>query len=196
MALAGTEVSDAMLLRTCSVIRASLWTRRCWESGLETSDVRADLVTGELVERRDCLFPVCRSFRLAGRGASMIIASIVDDVDTPEYRRNSSSAGGHPISSRNCSREGLAMRIWASLTRSRSFRPRSGGRSSSFPSTADREGDFSVRILGRRSPDGARSLSQPSYDSTLVGLSVSSDWAGVDLSSPKLASLEPGGLSF
>lgn len=78
MALAGTEVSDAMLLRTCSVIRASLWTRRCWESGLETSDVRADLVTGELVERRDCLFPVCRSFRLAGRGASMIIASIVD----------------------------------------------------------------------------------------------------------------------
>lgn len=83
-------------------------------------------MTGELADRNETLFSLWRRVRLEGRGESMIMASIVDEVDTPECLRISSesarSAGrspdGQPICSRNCSIEGLAPGPGESWTRS------------------------------------------------------------------------------
>lgn len=72
-------------------------------------DARSDLVTGELVERKEDLFSLCRRLCRAG-GGSMIMTSTVDAVDIPEDRRLPSGSGrsapppgGHPTCSRNCS---------------------------------------------------------------------------------------------
>lgn len=57
------ERSEDMLLRSWSEMRAALWIRRCCDPGFEAIDVRSDLEMGELAERRDLFFSVCRSIR-------------------------------------------------------------------------------------------------------------------------------------
>lgn len=55
-------------------------------------DARSDLVIGELAERRELLFSVCRKDRWARFGESMIIASTVEVEETPDKRRDSASS--------------------------------------------------------------------------------------------------------
>lgn len=86
VAPAARERSDEMLRRSCSDMRAALCTKRCCESGFDASDVRSDLVIGELAERSELLFSVCRNNRWARLGESMIIASTVDVDEIPDKR--------------------------------------------------------------------------------------------------------------
>jgi hypothetical protein len=80
------EMSEDTLRRSWSEIRAALWMRRCCDSTLDTTGIRSDFVMGELADRKEFLFSVCRSVRLARLGESMIIASTVELLETPENR--------------------------------------------------------------------------------------------------------------
>lgn len=81
---AGTDISGAMFLRSSSVIRAALCTNRCCVSGPEAIDACSNFVTGELAERNENRFSVCRKIGFVDRTGSTITASTVDVVDTPE----------------------------------------------------------------------------------------------------------------
>lgn len=53
-------------------------------SGPEVIDACSDFVTGELAERNEGRFSVCRKIGFVDRTGSTITASTVDAVDTPE----------------------------------------------------------------------------------------------------------------
>lgn len=74
-----------------------------------------DLVTGELADRNELLFSVCRNKRCARFGESIIIASTVEVEDKPDKRCDSVSSVwdkpskvGQPISSRARSMDGAS----------------------------------------------------------------------------------------
>lgn len=82
---------------------------------------------GELAERREVLFSVCRSDRWVRFGESMIIAETVEVEEIADSRRESGSSvwggsswDGQPISSWNRSIDGLAFNPFVVCIRSRS----------------------------------------------------------------------------
>ena len=77
-----------------------------------TMEVRLELATGELADRRDPLFSVCRKSLCTRLGESIITASTGDVDETPDKRRDSGSSwAGQLISSRNRSIEELFARL-------------------------------------------------------------------------------------
>jgi hypothetical protein len=105
--LTGTEMSDVTLHRFWFDIRPDLCTSRRWEPPSEVIELRFEFGTGELADRNDGFFSVCRRVRLFCGCESMTIASTVDVVDKPEYLqeltrslrlKGSSTPVVHPIS--------------------------------------------------------------------------------------------------